>query len=339
SMNIDWDSLTFSYKDTNCNIRFNWKDGNWDNGELCREPYIRLHMAATVLHYGQAAFEGLKVFSGKDGKFRLFRGDENAKRLANSAKRLVMPVFPEEKFLDAVHKVVAANIEYIPPYGTGGALYVRPVLYGTSPKIGVQPAEEYTLIIMVMPVGPYYKGGITPVEALIVDGFDRAAPMGVGNVKVAGNYAAALEPGRLAKQQGYPINLFLDAKEHKYIDEFGTSNFIGITKDGSYVTPVSSSILPSITNKSLMYLAEQDGRKVERRPIALDDLTNYAEIGATGTAVVITPICKVVYGDRVFEVGPKDHCPPVFQGLYNKVQAIQYGESEAPEGWISFIET
>jgi branched-chain amino acid aminotransferase len=331
--NIDWDNLSFEYQPTKSNIRYTCVNGKWGEGRFTEDFTFDLHIAATCIHYGQACFEGLKAFTCKDGKIRIFRPDENAKRLSVSSQYMLGPEIPEELFIDAVKRVTQDNIEYVPPYGTGGALYIRPVLIGTTPRVGISPSDTYELIIMVMPVGPYYKGGIKPVDALIMDDFDRAAPLGTGHVKVAGNYAAGLTPAKFAKDKGFPINLFLDAKYHQFIDEFGTSNFIAITKDGKYVTPNSSSTLPSITNKSLMQLAEDMGMTIEKRPISLSELSEFAEIGACGTAVVITPIKKIVHGETTYTFG-NDTCAPTLQKLYDALTAIHKGEAEDKHGWM-----
>ncbi len=334
---IDWNSLGFKYIDTNCHVRYVWKDGTWDAGELVEKPHIDMHIAAACLHYGQAAFEGLKAFRCKDGKVRIFRPEANAKRMANTAHRTCMAGIPEEMFLDAIARVVKANEEYVPPYGTGGSLYIRPLLIGSGPQIGIAPAPEYTFLVLVMPVGPYYKGGLQPVKAMIMDEYDRAAPLGVGHVKVAGNYAASLYAHEQAKQAGYPVELYLDAKTHTYVEEFATSNFIGITKDGRYVTPDSKSVLPSVTNNTLKQIATDLGMRVEERPVSYDELSGFAEIGACGTAVVVTPICEIVRGDTVIKVGPSSGCGPVLQKLYETVQGIQYGELPDPHGWCREI--
>ena len=337
-MEMDWQSLGFSYKETKCHIRYRWNNGIWDPGELKTESTISIHIAATALHYGQSAFEGLKAFHCRDGKVRIFRAEENAKRMCSTAARILMPPIPESMFIDAVHRVVKANIEYVPPYGSGGALYIRPLLFGSGPKIGVQPADEYVFLILVLPVGDYYKGGLAPVSAVVLDGYDRSAPQGVGNVKVAGNYAADLKPSKLAREMGFPINLYLDAKEHRYIDEFGTSNFIAITHDGAYVTPNSPAILPSVTNKTLMTLAEEEGLRVEQRPIEFDELTSFAEIGACGTAVVITPINRIVREKEVIQIGPETGCGPILQKLYTKVRGLQVGEIPDNYEWTKIVD-
>lgn len=329
---IDWKCLGFNYLETECHVQYTWRHGQWDAGELVDRPYVNLHIAATCLHYGQSIFEGLKAFRCRDGSVRVFRPRDNAKRMANTARRMCMTQVPEDIFLEAVERVIQANLEYVPPYGTGGALYVRPLLIGSGARIGVSPADEYTFIVLVVPVGPYYKGGLQPVSAVVLDQYDRAAPQGVGNVKVAGNYAASLEPHQLAQEKGFPVELYLDPREHRYIDEFGTSNFIGI-RDNTYVTPVSPSILPSITNMTLQQLAADRGMTVERRPVAFDELEGFDEIGACGTAVVITPVNRIVRGDTEIRVGPETGCGPVLESLYQEVTSIQYGEVDDAHGW------
>ncbi len=336
---IDWKNLGFKYMQTDWHVRHVWRDGAWGEGELLSEPYMRLHIAATGLHYGQSAFEGLKAFRCRDGGVRLFRPEMNARRLARTAERVCMVEVPEEIFLDAVQKAVQANLDYLPPYGTGGAMYVRPLLFGSGPTIGVNPSPEFTFLVLVVPVGPYYVGGLQPVRALVLDDYDRTAPRGTGNVKVAGNYAAGMKPHLVAMQQGFRIELYLDAKDHHFVDEFGTSNFIAITKDGRYVTPASPSILPSVTNSSLQEIAKEMGLSVEVRPVAWDELADFAEIGACGTAVVITPVNEIVRGDQVLRIGPQEGCGPVLQELYERVTAIQYGEAPDRFGWTRLVAT
>ena len=331
--NIDWKSLGFAYMDTNCHIRYVWRDGKWDAGELVQSPYMPIHIAATALHYGQAAFEGLKAFCRKDGKVSLFRPQENAKRMQTTARRTCMAEVPTEMFVDACQRVVKANLEYVPPYGTGGSMYVRPLLFGSGEQIGVAPADEYTFLVLVTPVGAYYKGGLQAVKAMVQDEYDRAAPRGTGHIKVGGNYAAGLYPHLEAKKLGYPVELYLDPKEHKWIEEFSTSNFLAITKDGKYVTPKSSSILPSITNLTLRQLAQDAGIPVEVRPVAFAEVTTFAEVAACGTAVVITPVYQIERAGQVYKTGPESGCGPVLQQLYNAVQGIQYGERPDVHGW------
>lgn len=304
-----------------------------------QEPYISLHIGATALHYGQACFEGLKAFCHEDEVVYVFRPDENAKRMQSSCRRTMMPELPTEKFLDAIQQVVKDNIEYVPPYGSGGALYIRPLLFGSGPRIGLQPADEYTFLILVIPVGDYYKGGLSsPVDALIIEDFDRAAPQGVGAVKVAGNYAADLLPNMLSKKKGFPIGLYLDAKTQGTIEEFSTSNFVGIDNtQKKYVTPKSPSVLPSITNKSLMTIAKDEGLTVEERDITVEELKNFDEVLAVGTAVVVTPVgsvTKILDDEKedVYEFGNRE-IGETTKRLYQLVRAIQNGEEEDKYGW------
>ena len=333
---IDWSALSFGFMPTRSHIAFHWKDGAWDKGELRTDPTISMSIAATCLHYGQACFEGLKAFRCKDGKVRVFRPWENIARMNRTAHALLHPEIPEELYLEAIHRVVLDNIDYVPPCESGGSMYIRPLFIGTGPQIGVAPATEYDFLIMVMPVGAYYKDGLKGVPALVIEDFDRAAPKGMGQFKVAGNYGASLMPAKLAKKAGFPIPLFLDPREHKYIDEFGTSNFLAITKDGKYVTSDSPSILPSVTNMSLMQVARDLGITVEKRPIvAEEELPTFAEVDACGTAVVITPISSVTIHGKVIEYGHE--CGPVSQKLYDRLTGIQRGELEDTHGWLYTI--
>ena len=330
---IDWANLGFGFSEVNCHIRYVWRDGKWSEGEFIKKPEITMHIGASCLHYGQECFEGMKAFRQKDGKIVVFRPEENAKRMARTAERCVMPAVPVDMFVEAVDKVVRANEEYVPPYGTGGSLYIRPLLIGTGPQIGVAPAKEFTFMVIVMPVGAYYKGGLKPVRAVILDDWDRAAPLGMGDVKVGGNYAASLYAHEKAKRDGWPVELYLDAKTHQYVEEFSTSNFLGITKDGTYVTPDSRSVLPSITNLSLMQCAEDLGWKVERRPIPYTDIKDFAEVAACGTAVVVTPVWEITRGEDVIVISDKDAVGEHLQKLYETVQGIQYGVLEDVHGW------
>ena len=330
---IDWANLGFGFSEVNCHIRYVWRDGKWSEGEFIKKPEITMHIGASCLHYGQECFEGMKAFRQKDGKIVVFRPEENAKRMARTAERCVMPAVPVDMFVEAVDKVVRANEEYVPPYGTGGSLYIRPLLIGTGPQIGVAPAKEFTFMVIVMPVGAYYKGGLKPVRAVILDDWDRAAPLGMGDVKVGGNYAASLYAHEKAKREGWPVELYLDAKTHQYVEEFSTSNFLGITKDGTYVTPDSRSVLPSITNLSLMQCAEDLGWKVERRPIPYTEIKDFAEVAACGTAVVVTPVWEITRGDDVIVISDKDVVGEHLQKLYETVQGIQYGVLEDVHGW------
>ena len=330
---IDWANLGFGFSEVNCHIRYVWRDGKWSEGEFIKKPEITMHIGASCLHYGQECFEGMKAFRQKDGKIVVFRPEENAKRMARTAERCVMPAVPVDMFVEAVDKVVRANEEYVPPYGTGGSLYIRPLLIGTGPQIGVAPAKEFTFMVIVMPVGAYYKGGLKPVRAVILDDWDRAAPLGMGDVKVGGNYAASLYAHEKAKREGWPVELYLDAKTHQYVEEFSTSNFLGITKDGTYVTPDSRSVLPSITNLSLMQCAEDLGWKVERRPIPYTEIKEFAEVAACGTAVVVTPVWEITRGEDVIVISDKDAVGEHLQKLYETVQGIQYGVLEDVHGW------
>lgn len=339
SQNLDWPNLGFTYRQTNSFIVCKYKDGKWGSIESQTDPYLPIHIGATSLHYGQACFEGLKAFQGKDKRVRVFRPDENAKRIRRSCARVCMPEIPDKLFLEAVNKAVRENLAFVPPYGTpGGALYIRPLVYGSGPRIGLQPADEYMFVIMVLPVADYYQGGLSPVPAMIVDGYDRAAPRGVGNVKVAGNYAADILPNMEIKQAGYPIALYLDAKTNEYIEEFSTSNFVAIDKKGDYHTPKSDAILKSITNKSLIQIAKDDGRQVFKRNIAVKEVMDgdFAECGACGTAVVVTPVNKVCYKDKVTTIGGES-TGPVMQSLYDRIRGIQNGETEDKHGWMAEI--
>ena len=334
---IDWKNLGFKYMDTNCHIEYVWRDGKWSAGELVKEPFLKMHIAATCLHYGQEAFEGMKAFRCKDGVIRIFRPHENAGRMHRTALRTCMAPVPEDMFVDAVKRVVKANEEFVPPYGTGGSLYVRPLLIGTGPQIGVAPASEYTFLVLVMPAGEYYKGGLKPVRSIIIDEFDRAAPNGMGDVKVGGNYAASIFAHEKAKAAGYPVELYLDAKTHTLVEEFATSNFLGIKPDGTYVTPNSHSVLPSVTNNTLMQLAKDHGHKVEVRPVPFEELETFSEVAACGTAVVVTPVYEITRGDRVIKISDPGKCGPITQKLFDGVQDIQYGRVPDTHGWCVAI--
>jgi branched-chain amino acid aminotransferase len=296
-------------------------------------------MAATCLHYGQEAFEGLKAFRGKDGKVRVFRMDENAKRLQASAQRIMMAEFPVSKFEEAVRKAIRLNQRFIPPYESGSSLYIRPLLIGTGAQVGVKPATEYLFVVFVTPVGPYFKDGFKPAKVCIMREYDRAAPKGTGAIKVGGNYAASLVAGHKAQAAGYAAVLYLDPKEKKYLDECGPANFFGI-KGNTYVTPASGSILPSITNKSLIQLAESIGMRVERRPVPLEELATFEEAAECGTAAVITPISQIDdLDENVQYVYAKDgQAGPVCRKLYDKLRAIQYGDEPDVFGWTTIVE-
>lgn len=332
----DWHNLGFGYRDTDYNVRCYYRNGEWGELELSSSNLINMHMAATTLHYGQEAFEGLKAFMGKDGKTRIFRMDENALRLQSSCEGILMPVLPVEKFTEAVRLAVRMNQRFIPPHDSGASLYIRPLLIGTSPEIGVKPAREYLFIVFVMPVGPYFPEGFKPTDLVIMRNFDRTAPLGTGKYKVGGNYAASMNAGTKAKKQGFSAVLYLDSKEKKYLDECGPANFFGI-KNKTYITPLSESILPSITNKSLMVLAEEMGLKVERRKVPYEELAEFEEVGACGTAAVISPV-KGIYDadmDTWFRYGEEPGEWSV--KLYNKLRAIQYGDEPDKYGWVEIV--
>jgi len=335
---IDWANLPFGYQKTNYNVRSYYREGEWGKIEVSDSEFVSIHMAATGLHYGQQAFEGLKAYKGKDGKVRLFRWDENAKRMQDSANGIMMAVPPMELFKEAVLKAVRLNAEFIPPHGTGAALYIRPLLFGSGPRVGVKPADEFLFLVFVTPVGAYFKEGFNPVSIMVSRDYDRAAPKGTGRYKVGGNYAASLTIGEIAHKEGYASVLFLDAREKKYIDEAGPANFFAI-KGNTYITPLSESILPSITNKSLMVLAEDMGMKVERRKVALEELSEFDEVGACGTAAVISPIRRIADPEMGTEW---NYCLDGKAGakstqLYQRLLDIQYGDAEDKFGWTTVV--
>lgn len=337
--NIDWVNLPFGYISTDYNVRCYYRNGAWGEIEVCSEETIPLHMAATCLHYGQEAFEGQKAFRCPDGKIRMFRIEENAARMQSTSRGILMPEVPTELFVEMAKRVVKLNERFLPPYESGASLYLRPLLIGTGPQVGVRPAEEYLFLIFVTPVGPYFKGGFATNNYLITREFDRAAPLGTGCFKVGGNYAAGMRANHVAHEKGYACEFYLDAKEKKYIDECGAANFFGI-KNNTYVTPASSSILPSITNKSLMQIAEDLGLKVERRPIPVEELATFEEAGACGTAAVISPIGKIVDDETNIEyVFSKDGRPgPISEQLYTRFRNIQYGIEPDTHGWMTVFE-
>jgi len=336
---FDWASLSFGYMPTDYNVRCYYRDGKWGEIEVSQSPMIDVHIAATGLHYGQEIFEGMKAFRGADGKIRIFRLEENARRLADSAKGLLMAPVPEELFREMAIKAVKLNERFVPPYGTGASLYIRPLEFGTSPQIGVKPGKEYVFLILVTPVGPYFKSGFQPSNYCIMRQYDRVAPKGTGRWKVGGNYAASLAAGEHAHELGYSAVLYLDPKEKKYLDECGPANFFAI-KDGKYITPESESILPSITNKSFMQLARDMGLEVERRHIPVEELDEVSEAAACGTAAVASPIGEIDDLDTGKKyVIAKDGKPgPVTTELYNRLRAIQYGESEDVHNWCTIVE-
>lgn len=337
--NLDWSSLTFGYVPTDYNVRCYWRNGAWGELEISSEASINIPMAATCLHYGQESFEGLKAFEGRDGRVRLFRPEENAKRMQDTSDGIMMPQFPTERFIEAVELAIKLNKRFIPPYESGASLYIRPLMIGLGQQIGVRPSNEYLFMVFVTPVGPYFKEGFRPTNMAIMRGYDRAAPLGTGTYKIGGNYAASLRSGHLAHLQGYSAVIYLDAKHKEYIDECGPANFFGI-KGNTYITPKSSSILPSITNRSLMQIAEDMGMQVERRPISVDELASFDEAGACGTAAVISPIARIDDLDtgRQYVYSTDGKAGAISEKLYNKLRAIQYGDAPDPHGWVHLIE-
>ena len=334
ALNIDWKNLGFSYIKTDYRFISYWKDGKWDDGEMTTDNKVHISEGSPVLHYGQSCFEGMKAYRTKDGSINLFRPEENAKRMINSCQRLLMPEFPVEKFVEAAKAVVKANEKWVPPYNTGSTLYLRPYLMGVGDNIGVSPATEYIFSIFAMPVGPYFKGGLTPTNFIVSD-YDRAAPHGTGAAKVGGNYASSLLPGKEAHDRNFSDCIYLDPATHTKIEEVGSANFFGITKDNRFVTPKSPSILPSITKYSLLYLAEHHlGMQVEEGDVYIDKLDEFSEAGAGGTAAVISPIGGIQHGDNFHVFYSETEVGPVTRKLYEELTGIQFGDIEAPEGWI-----
>ncbi len=337
--NINWSDLSFGYMKTDYNVRCYYRDGKWGELEVSSSEIINIHMAATCLHYGQESFEGLKAFKGRDGKIRVFRMDENGKRMQSSSRGIKMAELPVEKFEEAIRKVVKLNERFVPPYGTGASLYIRPLEIGITPRVGVSPATEYTVIMLVTPVGPYFKEGFKPTKVCISREYDRVAPKGTGSIKAGGNYGASLVAGEKAHELGYSVMLYLDPKEKKYIDECGAANFFGV-KDNRYITPASESILPSITNKSLRQLAKDMGLIVEERHVPLEELDTFEEIAACGTAAVCSPVSEIDDLDtgKKYVISANGEAGPVTTALYNKLRAIQYGDEPDTHGWCEVIE-
>ena len=335
---IDWGNLSFSYIKTDWRYVSNYRDGAWDDGGLTRDDKITMSECAGVLQYSQSCFEGLKAYTAEDGRIVTFRPDLNAQRMVDTAIRLEIPPFPAERFIDAVEKVVAANREWVPPYGSGATLYIRPFMFGINEVIGVKPADEYQFRIFVTPVGPYFKGGAKPIVIKVSD-FDRAAPHGTGHIKAGLDYAMSLYPIVKAHEEGFAENLYLDPATRTKVEETGGANFIFITKDGGLVTPKSDSILPSITRRSICYVEEHIlGMKVEHREVLLSELKDFAECGLCGTAAVISPVgCINDHGTEIRFPSGMDEMGPVTKKLYDTLTGIQMGHLEAPEGWIHEI--
>lgn len=335
---LDWGNIGFNYRITDYRYISNYKDGKWDDGELSTDSNVTINESAGILQYCQEVFEGLKAYRTKEGHIVTFRPDLNAKRMYDSAKRLEMPPFPEERFIEAVDKVVLANEAWVPPFGSGATLYIRPYMFASSPVIGVKPAAEYQFRMFTTPVGPYFKGGAKPITITVSD-FDRAAPRGTGYIKAGLNYAMSIHPLMEAHRNGFDENMYLDAATRTYVEETGGANFIFITKDKKVVTPKSNSILPSITRRSLLYVAEHYlGLKTEERPVAFDEVKDFAEVGLCGTAAVISPVGRICRGETVINIpSGMEGMGEITKKLYDTLTGIQMGELEAPEGWIRKI--
>ena len=336
--NIDWSNIGFGYMKTGERFVANYKDGKWDDGVMTTDATVTISECAGVLQYAQTCFEGMKAYTTSDGRIVVFRPDLNAQRMEDSCKRLEMPVFPKEKFVDAICKVVKANSDFVPPYGTGATLYIRPYMFGSSAVIGVKPAEEYQFRVFTTPVGPYFKGGAKPITIKVSD-FDRAAPHGTGHIKAGLNYAMSLHAIVTAHQEGFDENMYLDAATRTKVEETGGANFLFVTKDNKVVTPKSNSILPSITRSSLMYVAEHYlGLEVEQREVYFDEVKDFAECGLCGTAAVISPVGKINdHGKEICFPSGMEEMGPVTKKLYETLTGIQMGKIEAPEGWIKEI--
>ena len=337
--NLDWSSLGFGYIQTDKRYVSNYKNGSWDEGTLTSDATITINECAGVLQYAQTVFEGMKAYTTEKGQNVVFRPDLNAERMVNSAKRLEMPPFPQDRFVDAVKQVVKANEGYVPPYGSGATLYIRPYMFGSDAVIGVKPANEYQFRIFCTPVGPYFKGGAKPITIRVSD-YDRAAPNGTGHIKAGLNYAMSLHAIVEAHEQGYAENMYLDSATRTKVEETGGANFLFVTKDGKVVTPKSSTILPSITRRSLVYVAKEYlGLEVEERPVYFDEVKDFAECGLCGTAAVISPVGKIVdHGKEICLPSGMDEMGPVTKKLYETLTGIQMGRIEAPKGWIQVIE-
>ncbi|MCI9021769.1 MAG: branched-chain amino acid aminotransferase [Eubacterium sp.] len=333
--NIDWENIGFSYQKTDKRYVADFRNGAWSQGALVEDDMVTISECAGVLQYAQTCFEGLKAYTTVDGRIVMFRPDLNASRMEDSCRRLMMPVFPQEKFVEAAAMTVQANAAYVPPYGSGATLYVRPYMFGSNPVIGVKPADEYQFRIFTTPVGPYFKGGVKPLTICVSD-YDRAAPHGTGHIKAGLNYAMSLYPIIKAHEEGYDENLYLDPASRTYIEETGGANFLFVTKDHTIVTPLSDSILPSITRRSLMTVAEKYlGMKTEQRRITLEEVYDFEECGLCGTAAVISPVGKIVnHGKEITFPSGMEKMGPVIQQLYDTLTGIQMGHIEAPEGWI-----
>eukprot|EP01064_Diplonema_japonicum_P023843 TRINITY_DN34288_c0_g1_i1.p1 TRINITY_DN34288_c0_g1~~TRINITY_DN34288_c0_g1_i1.p1 ORF type:complete len:464 (+),score=79.88 TRINITY_DN34288_c0_g1_i1:42-1394(+) len=336
---LDWPNLGFDFRPTHGFVKYTWKHGSWDAGVFEKDPYFKVHVMSSAIHYGQGLFEGTKAHHCADGKTRLWNLDGNVSRMQEGARRMLIPEVPHEMFIEACDRVVTENLDFLPPYGSGGSMYLRPILFGHGPQLGLQPAPEYTFAVLAIPVSSYYKGGLAPVSVKIVMDADRSAPLGVGNVKVSGNYGADILPSIKARAEGYPTVLYLDAKEKKYIEEFSVSNFIGIKKekDGrkKYITPKSDTILMSCTNKMLMQLAPRMGYDVEHRPVEVSELNSFDEVAGCGTAVVLMGVKDINYNNEIVKYDSIENV----ESLYSLYRSIQFGETEDLFKWGSEIST
>jgi branched-chain amino acid aminotransferase len=335
---LQWGELPFDYVRTDCHLEYCYRDGKWDAGTVVEDDKVSISIASTSLHYGQECFEGMKVYETSDGRALAFRPDQNARRMAATAKKIMMVAPPEELFIEAIDRTVKLNRRFIPPYGSGASLYIRPLLIGTTGTVGIKPSREYMFVVFVTPVGPYFRSGLKPVKVIVEETVDRAAPHGVGDAKTGGNYAAGMRATYGARDKGFSEVLFLDARTKKYIDESGSSNFFAITRDGTYVTPESPSILDSVTNKSLMELASDMGIKVVRRPVEAKELPSFVEAGLVGTATIITPVYAIQHGNKLIQYGSPNEVGPVSLKLRDALLALQTGEAPDPHGWTHEID-
>ena len=339
SAGLDWARIGFDFQPTNGFVKFDWKDGRWDAGTFEPEPYLKMHVMSSAIHYGQGVYEGAKAHHCADGEVRLWNIDANAKRMTEGCARMMMPEVPEALFVKACEWAVAANLAYVPPYGSGGAMYIRPYIFGHGPQLGLSPAPTFSFCVLAIPVSSYYAGGLKPIDVLVADGYDRAAPQGVGNVKASGNYGSDILVTLNARAEGYPTVLYLDAKEKKYVEEFSVSNFVGLKKGAggklTHVTPDTDSVLRSTTNDLLMELAASDdfGMAVERRPVPVEELDDFDEVAGCGTAVVMMGVKSITLKDKVYEYGSIDNV----ERLYDRYRAIQFGEAPDAFGWGSVV--
>lgn len=335
---LKWGELPFDYIKTDCHLEYNFQDGKWDAGSVVEDDKISISLASTCLHYGQECFEGMKVYETRDGRALAFRPEENARRMASTARKIMMIAPSEELFIEACDRAVKLNRRFIPPYGSGASLYIRPLLIGVTGTVGIKPSREYMFVVFVTPVGPYFRSGLKPVKVMVEEHVDRAAPEGIGDAKTGGNYAAGIRATWAAREKGFSEVLFLDARTKRLVDESGSSNFFAITRDGTYVTPKSPSILESVTNKSLIDLAKEMGIKVERRPVEVSELPNFVEAGLVGTATIITPVSAIQHGNKLIQYGSPNEVGPVSLKLRDALLNLQTGDTPDTHGWTHEIE-